>query len=109
MATQLEEVVVNTDSLNIQNLSKNFREHFLDSVAWPDERDIQLTLGRFGSRQRVTTNLAVRGARQHIQEMIDGRQHVNGQLLFEKCAQLAARRQWPMSRHNVSCEIRIVA
>src|ERR1051325_3203736 len=101
MAAQVEEVVINAYSLDVQDFSKHSREHFLDSVARRNERHIHLALDSFNSGKRAAINFAVRRKRQLIEKDEAVRQHVFGQLLFQKRTQLAVR-HWRISSDDVS-------
>src|ERR1041385_2890788 len=104
MATEIEEVVVNADALNSQDVCKNLGEHFLDRIAWSNERRVQLALGIFGRRKCPAIHLAVRSKRQLVQKEIEARDHVLGQFLSEERMQLAAREYSLLDWHDVSRE-----
>ena len=93
MASQFEEVVVNADSLDVQNFSKNSAEHFLDRTPRCDKQHVQLALGAFRPRKRQAIHFALWRQRQLLQEVILGGRHVFRQLLFQKRAQPAGSRR----------------
>src|SRR5690349_20460235 len=99
MTTEIEEVVIDAHSIN--------PEHFLDRIAWANERRVQLALGIFRWRNSAAINLAVRSKRQLIQEEIEVRHHVFRQFLSEERMQLAARQHSLLGWHDVSRETHI--
>src|SRR5262245_61316691 len=105
MPTQIEEVVINSHLLDPQDFRKNFGEYFLDRVARGNERRVQLTLAAFGSRERATIHLAVRGKRQFIQEKIEVRHHVFRQFLFQERTELAACQHSFLGWYDVSRQV----
>src|SRR5215217_7101140 len=105
MASHFKKVVINAHSLDAQNFSKNFAEHFFDSVARGDERRVQLAFASFRAGQSPAIHLAVRSKRQLIQDAIEIRHHIFGQLLFQESTQLAAGWRSSRSGDDVSRQV----
>src|SRR5881397_1471213 len=95
MPTQVEEIVVDTDGLHLQELSPNGRERLLGVGAWPAAALRALYAPGRERRQPLAIDLAVRRQRKLFHEDKRRRDHVRRQPLFQMLAQ---RR----GRHNLS-------
>src|SRR6185503_6857713 len=89
IATELEKVVVNSHLLHRQNFTPDLREHSLYFGAWLHVSYTQRWTTRLRRRQLLAIHFAVLVQGQLVEHDKRRRDHVLGQTLFEKTAQLS--------------------
>ena len=102
ISAQREVVVVNADPSDAERLGPDFCQRPLDLCARRDEDAFEFRLGPIGRGQQLAINFAVLCQRQGFEEDEGGRDHVLRQLVFQKLAQVAARRARSFNANTVS-------
>ena len=68
IASQVEEIVVDPDLINLQHFTPDPRECFFPLIPWPGIGRVQLRAGPARTRQGAAIHLSVGGERQRIEE-----------------------------------------
>ena len=91
VAAEVEEIVVDTDTFDVEQLGPEFRQKLFRRRAGRCECLFQLRTRAIRRGQRAAIDFAVGHQRQGIERHEDRRHHVIGQLLLEEATQLVAR------------------
>ena len=94
MAAQIEEIVVDSDVVDLQQFGPNQRQGFLRLGLRPDEFADRLHIFMGGPRKRLAIDLAVRRQRKFFHQHKLRRDHVLRQPVFQEFAQARGRQDF---------------